>query len=119
MAHHDHRHARLGAWVLINGTWYETVRTGAIGSVQIERRQWAADRPIRRGGFSLDPGPYEIVYHRLRVVPRILLGLQRISGRARHHSCVQAINRPRSLPKPPATRSGEAATPREAKKAME
>jgi hypothetical protein len=42
-----------------------------------------------------------------------------VAGRAREDRRVQPVDRPRALPTPPATRSVEAASAREAEKAME
>src|SRR6056297_2683756 len=77
------------------------------------------------GGLRLDPGADDIAdeaVHRRRdprVVPRIPPGPPRRRGRARQDRRVQSVDRPRPLPTPPATRSVEAASAREAEKAME
>ena len=103
----------------------EPVRGGAIRPAQPERLQQFAHRPVGMGGLRLDPGADDIADQAVdrrcdpRVVPRIPPGPPRRRGRAREDGRVQPVNRPRPLPTPPATRSVEAASAREAEKTMD
>ncbi|GGM00458.1 hypothetical protein GCM10011534_22870 [Pseudooceanicola nanhaiensis] len=103
----------------------QPIRGGVIRPTQPERLQPFAHRAVGMGGLRLDPGANDIADQAVdrrrdpRVVPRIPPGPPRRRGRARQDRRVQPIDGPRSLPTPPATRSVEAASAREAEKAME
>jgi hypothetical protein len=103
----------------------EPVRGGMISPAQPEPLQPLAHGPVGMGGLRLDPGADDIADQAVhgrrdpRVVPRIPPGPPRRRGRARQDCCVQPVDRPRPLPAPPATRSVEAASAREAEKVME
>jgi len=103
----------------------QPIRRGVIGPAHPERLQPFAHRAVGMGQLRFDPGADDIAdeaVHRRRdsrIVPRVPPGPPRRCGRAREDRRVQPVDRPRPLPTPPATRGVEAASAREAEKAME
>lgn len=100
-------------------------RISMVRPAQPERLKSLAHRTVWMGGLRFDPGADDIAdqaVHRRRnprVVARIPPGPPRRRRRASQDRRVQPIDRPRPLPTPPATRSIEAASARQAAKAME